>query len=79
MGRPRVVPIADLRTYRRRFVSAAQLADYVGVTRKTIYQHIRKGALPVHKMGGVVRIRKADALAYVGETDPHQRPLQATK
>lgn len=72
MGRPAVEPIGDLRTYRKKFVTPAQLADYALVERQTIYLHIKKGALKATRIGGVVRIRKADALIYTGEENPHQ-------
>lgn len=79
MGRPAVVPIADLRTYRKRYVTPAQLADYIGVTRQMIYQEIRKGALPVRRIGGVVRILKDDAMAYVGEDPIRKDPAPLSK
>ena len=61
------IPIADLTTYRGKYLSPIQLALYVGVTRRTIYTHIDKGALRATKIGGVVRIRLVDALIYCGE------------
>ena len=67
-GRPSTSPITDLRTYTRRFVTPIQLADYVGVTRRTIYNHIDKGALKIRKIGGVIRIPRESALEYAGES-----------
>lgn len=66
MGRPTVQPIPDLRTYPKKFVTPAQLADYLCVTRQTIYYHIAKGALPARRIGRVVRILKKEALLYTG-------------
>lgn len=63
-------PIMNLRTYRGRYLSVLALARYVGTTRRTIYNHIDKGALPVVKIGGVLRVRREDALVYCGDVDP---------
>jgi excisionase family DNA binding protein len=63
-GRPATRAIPDLRTYRKRFVTPIQLAEYVGVTRRTIYTHIEKGALPAKKIGGVIRIPTSAAREY---------------
>jgi len=60
-------PIKDLKTYPKKHVTPIQLAMYVGVSRRTIYHHIDKGALPIHKLGGIIRIRKSDALIYADE------------
>lgn len=67
----RTIPqIVDLGTYAKKYVTPAQLACYVGITRRTMYHHIDKGALPVVKIGGVLRIRIRDARAYAGESEP---------
>lgn len=63
----RIVQIPDLKTYTKRFVTPRQLSDYVGVPRRTVYHHIDKGALPVHRIGGAVMIRIVDARKYAGE------------
>lgn len=67
VGRPRTPEISDLSTYRRRYVTPMQLADYIGITRRTIYHHIDKGALAVVRIGGVLRIRTTEARRYAGE------------
>lgn len=76
-----IPPIEDLRTYPKRYVTPAQLALYVNITRRTIYTHMGKGALPYVKIGGVIRIRIEDAREYAGESkplaasiNPHSRP-----
>lgn len=76
--RHRIPPITDLGTYRRKYVTPAQLAEYVGVTRRTIYHHIDKGALPVVRIVGVIRIRIRDAREYAGEqsANPPARSFQ---
>ncbi len=71
--RKKTPPIEDLKTHPRQHVSAAQLAEYVMVTRKTIYNQIAKGAIATVKIGGVIRIRKNDALAYVQEPVPSKK------
>jgi excisionase family DNA binding protein len=65
-GRPRTQKIRDLATYPYRFVTPMQLAAYVGVSRRTIYHHIDKGALAAVKIGGAVRIALAEAQRYAG-------------
>lgn len=66
--RPRIPPIENLATYRKRYVTPAQLADYVCITRRTIYHHIDKGAIRVVHVGGALRIRTTDARRYAGES-----------
>lgn len=65
-------PITDLSTYRGTYISPIQLANYVGVTRRTIYTHIEKGALRARKIGkgvrAAVRIHIRDARVYCGES-----------
>lgn len=63
--RPRTQPISDLDTYEGRFVTPQQLADYVRISKRTIYYHIAKGALPVVHIGNLVRIRIEDARRYI--------------
>lgn len=68
MCRSRTRKIDDLATYPRKFVTPMQLADYVAVSRRTIYHHIEKGALRAVKIGGMVRIPIKDARAYALES-----------
>lgn len=60
--------IDDLSTYQRKFVTPIQLAAYVGVSRRTIYHHIEKGALHAVKRGGALRIPIAVAREYALES-----------
>lgn len=69
MSRPAVERIEDLSTYRRAYVTPAQLADYVQVSRRMIYKHIEKGALKARRIGNVVRIKRRDALVYAEGSD----------
>jgi len=43
--------IHDLDTYPRPFVTVEQLAAYWGVSRRTIYRDVEKGALPARRVG----------------------------
>jgi len=63
IGRPRTPPI-DLATTTRRYITLGQLAEYMSVSRRTLYYHIDKGALLVVKRGGVIRIKLPVACAY---------------
>jgi len=46
-------------------VSPARLAAYWGVSVRTIYRDVRKGALPAFRLpGGDIRIRVRDARRY---------------
>ena len=58
-------PISDLDRYPRKFISPIQLATYFGISRRTVYYHIAKGALQVVRRGGVVRIHVDEAKRYV--------------
>ena len=60
-------PIKDLKSYPKKHVTPIQLANYLHLSRRTIYHHITKGALPIHRLGGIIRIRKSDALIYADE------------
>lgn len=62
-------PVDDLAT-RHKPVSLIQLAGYVGVTRRTLYTHVEKGALKVVKRGGVIRVTAAEARRYAGICEP---------
>lgn len=64
----RTVPIRDLATWPHPTVRPRQLADYLGISRRTIYRHIETGVLRTVKRGGLRLIRLADARAYAGES-----------
>lgn len=50
----------------RKFVTVCELAEYWHVSKRTVYRHIEKGALPVIRIGpfGRVRILRDDAMEY---------------
>lgn len=60
------------------FWSVDDVASYYGISRRLVYHHIQKGALPAVTIGRVVRIRREDALDYGKPVhDAHGvRPLQ---
>ena len=45
-------------------ISPSRLAAYWGVSVRTIYRDIHKGALPAFRVGGQLRIRMTDARQY---------------
>jgi excisionase family DNA binding protein len=55
---------------RRRYLTVAQVAEMWNVSTDKIYRDVKKGALPAYTVGGSVRVREADALAY-GRLKPH--------
>lgn len=66
----------SLRTLRKP-VSLIQLADFMGVTRRTLYTHIEKGALKVVKRGGVIRVTPNEARRYAGVKPLARRQFSA--
>lgn len=58
------VPVDDLETHPKKFVSVIQLAGYLSVSRRTLYYHINKGALRAVKRVGVIRIPIEEARRY---------------
>lgn len=76
VGRPRT-PAVDLLTTTRRYITLQQLAEYMDIARRTLYYHVEKGALPVVRRRGVLRIKIDDAREYadisVQAFQPHTR------
>ena len=60
----RVAAIDDLATWQPPYVSPRQFANYVGVSRRTVYYWIEKGALPAQKVEGYYLIPTDTARAY---------------
>jgi excisionase family DNA binding protein len=46
------------------FLSPKELADYFGVSLKTIYRRIEKREIPFYKIGGSIRLKKEDIEKY---------------
>jgi excisionase family DNA binding protein len=53
---------------REELMSTAEVAALWGCSVETVRRRIRSGALPVVRMGSVVRVRRTDALA--GQQSP---------
>lgn len=47
-----------------RYVTCAWIAEKWACDQSTVRKLIRKGLLPAHKLGGMVRVRMADLIAY---------------
>lgn len=57
--------ILNLETHQAQFVTVQELAEYWGVSTKTIYRHIDKGALKALQLPeGALRIPIAEARSY---------------
>lgn len=68
----------DLSTHDERHVSVAELAEYWGVSERSIYRDIDKGALQSVRVGsgGIIRIPIEAARQYGRPTDaPTDRPV----
>ena len=44
-------------------LTAAEIADYLGIHRETVYDFTRRGAIPGRKVGGSWRYNPAEVLA----------------
>jgi excisionase family DNA binding protein len=49
-----------------RMLSVGELADYLGVSCKTITRRIQRGEIRAHRFGQLLRISDEDALTYIG-------------
>jgi excisionase family DNA binding protein len=47
-----------------RFLSLAEFADLVGVSRKTVTRWIKAGDLRAHRLGRQIRISEEDAVTF---------------
>lgn len=48
-----------------KYLTPAQVADLLQVTRRTVYAWIKSGRLPAYKAGNVVRIRCEDISTFL--------------
>ncbi|MGO9197079.1 MAG: helix-turn-helix domain-containing protein [Acidimicrobiales bacterium] len=48
-----------------RWMSTAEVAQYLGVNTRTLYRMIDEGDLPAYKLGRVIRLQEADVVAFV--------------
>lgn len=49
------------------FLSPQELADYFGVSLKTIYRRIENREIPFYKIGGSIRLKKEDIERYASQ------------
>ena len=47
-------------------LTTRQAADVCGIGRRTLYDHVERGDLPAHVVGGVYRFNKQEVLVYAG-------------
>ncbi len=66
--RQRHEKIEDLTKFRGTHLSLLQLAEALGIGRRTLYYHVEKGALKTVQRGGVIRVTRGEALRYAGLT-----------
>ena len=65
----------DLRTTARPFISPLALAEYLDVSRRTIYFHIERGEIPAIRVGRQLRIPVEDARKFAGLPPSMPRPV----
>ncbi|MBE0417178.1 MAG: helix-turn-helix domain-containing protein [Coriobacteriia bacterium] len=54
----------------------ASVAEYLGVSERTVYDKVRSGELPAFKVGRLWRVRRRDLEAWLGESQ-QSRPERA--
>jgi excisionase family DNA binding protein len=48
-----------------RWMSTAEVAEYLGVNTRTLYRMIDEGDLAAYKFGRVIRLQEPDVVAFV--------------
>ena len=66
--------ITDLSTHPSAYVHPAELADYLGMSRRTVYYWIAKGAIVAVKVSGTLLIPIAEARACLTARVPVCNP-----
>lgn len=67
--------MAQVPTSEREWLTVAEAADYLRVSRATIYRWAKQGKLPLYKVGGTAtRVRKSDLDALVHLRTPAGDP-----
>jgi excisionase family DNA binding protein len=56
-----------------RLLSTPQVAQFLNVSRLTVYRLIERGVLPVHHIARRLRFSRADIAAYVASTRTHHQ------
>ena len=49
----------------KELITAAEVANYLGVTKRTIMNYKAEGLLPYYQVGRVLRFRKKDVEAHI--------------
>ena len=57
--------VVDLETHTEAHLSLEAVAEYLGLTRKTVVKFIQSGVLPAFRFGHAWRVRTADLRTYV--------------
>ena len=54
------------------FFTPEELAEFLAISKATVYRLVGKRQLPFHKIGGVLRFKKADIEEYLetGRVEP---------
>lgn len=48
-----------------RWMSTAEVAEYLGVNTRTLYRLIDEGELPAYKFGRVIRLQEDDVVSFL--------------
>jgi excisionase family DNA binding protein len=56
-----------------KLLTIAQVADTVGVTTRTVWNWIKKGRLPVVRLGRTVRIKEEDFRRFIDEATDEKK------
>jgi len=54
-----------------KLLDIAAVAEYLGVSERTVYNHVRSGILPAFKVGRLWRVRVSDLEAWTGSAALH--------
>ncbi|MBE0476289.1 MAG: helix-turn-helix domain-containing protein [Coriobacteriia bacterium] len=54
--------------------SIARVAEYLGVSERTVYDKVRTGELPALKVGRLWRVRRGDLEEWLSQRSGHERP-----
>lgn len=65
--------VSDLEDERRKYLTPQEVADYLGISRRTAYELIYRGDIAAKKFGRSVRVAKDELLRYERGSDYHRR------
>lgn len=58
-----------------RWLSVAEIADYLGVKRDTVYKWINRKDMPAQKVGRLWKFRKDEVDDWIRQDNTDQRPV----